>query len=112
MVCREVGCKREDVSGLASGSGVVLPPSLQDWLPEGHLVDFLMDAVRELDMLTPYIATQRLKHHEQLPPHPRGRIPKSLTPKLRMARTLRTKTGRDIDKKRTGQVEPAPSFGQ
>ena len=25
-------------------------PSLRDWLPEGHLVDFLMDAVRELDI--------------------------------------------------------------
>ena len=60
--------------------------------------------------MTPYIATQRLKHHEQLPPVPRGRIPQSLTPKQRLARTLRTKTGRDIYKKRKGQVEPV--FGQ
>ena len=28
----------------------LLPPSPQDWLPEGHLVYFLMDAVRELDI--------------------------------------------------------------
>ena len=60
--------------------------------------------------LVPYIATQRLKHHEELPPIPRGRIPKSLTPKQRMARTLRTKKGRATYKKRKGQVEPV--FGQ
>ena len=62
--------------------------------------------------LTPYIATQRLKHHAELPPVPRSRIPRSLTPKPRLARTLRTKTGRDIYQKRKGQVEPAPSFGE
>ena len=56
--------------------------------------------------MVPYIATQRLKHHEELPPVPRGRIPKSLTPKQRMARTLRTKKGRETYKKRKGQVEP------
>ena len=28
----------------------LLPPSPQDWLPEGHLVYFLRDAVRELDI--------------------------------------------------------------
>ena len=60
--------------------------------------------------MVPYIATQRLKHHEELPPVPRGRIPKSLTPKQRMARTLRTKKGRETYKKRKGQVEPV--FGQ
>ena len=60
--------------------------------------------------MVPYIATQRLKHHEELPPIPRGRIPKSLTPKQRMARTLRTKKGRETYKKRKGQVEPV--FGQ
>ena len=46
--------------------------------------DFVADAgyysenntqcVRSHDMV-PYIATQRLKHHEELPPIPRGRIP-------------------------------------
>ncbi len=60
--------------------------------------------------MVPYIATQRLKHHEDLPPVPRGRIPKSLTPKQRMARTLRTKKGRETYQKRKGQVEPV--FGQ
>ena len=75
----------------------------------GYYSDDNTPAVRS-HTLTPYIATQRLKHHEQLPPNPQGRIPKSLTPKQRMARTLRTKTGRDIYKKRKGQVEPV--FGQ
>jgi hypothetical protein len=36
--------------------------------------------------------SQRPKHHEEWPPIPRGRIPKSLTPKPRMAHTLRTLT--------------------
>ncbi len=56
--------------------------------------------------MVPYLATQRLKPHEELPPVPRGRIPKSLTPKQRMARTLRTKKGRATDKNRKGQVAP------
>ncbi len=56
--------------------------------------DFVADAgdysaanasdVRSREM-TPYLATQRLKHHEELPPNPRGRIPKGLSPKPRMA---------------------------
>ena len=51
VVGREVGFEREDGSGVAAGSGVgLLPPSPQDWLPEGPLVDFLRDAVRELDI--------------------------------------------------------------
>ena len=72
----------------------------------GDYSDDNTQAVRSHN-LTPYIATQRLKHHEELPPNPRGRTPQSLTPKQRMARTLRTKTGRDIYKQRKGQVEPA-----
>ena len=72
----------------------------------GYYSDDNTQAVRS-HHLTPYIATQRLKHHEELSPNPRGRIPISLTPKQRMARTLRTKKGRDIYKKRKGQVEPA-----
>ncbi len=41
-----------------------------------------------------YIATGRLKHHEQVPDAPKGRPPKGLTTKERMARKLRTKKGR------------------
>ena len=66
----------------------------------------------ESHQMVPYLATQRLKHREELPPHPRGRIPKSLSWKQRMARTLRTKNGRETYKKRKGPVEPALILGQ
>ena len=51
----------------------------------GYYSEDNAERVRSHEMV-PYIATQRLKHHEELPPVPRGRIPKSLTPKQRMAR--------------------------
>lgn len=60
--------------------------------------------------LDPHIATGRLKHSEQIPPAPRGPIPKSATPKQRMARKLRTKRGRRAYAKRKTIVEPV--FGQ
>lgn len=58
----------------------------------------------------PHIATERLKHNEEIPPVPRGRIPKNLTAKQRMARKLRTKKGREVYAKRKGIIEPI--FGQ
>jgi transposase len=60
--------------------------------------------------LDPHIATGKLKHSEQPPPAPRGRIPKSATPRQRMARKLRTKRGRSAYAKRKVIVEPV--FGQ
>jgi transposase len=59
--------------------------------------------------IDPYLATERLKHHEQLAA-PRGRCPKGLTAKQRMARKLRTKQGRERYARRKGMVEPV--FGQ
>lgn len=56
--------------------------------------------------LAPFIATQRLKHHEEVPQAPRGRIPRDQTPKQRMARKLRTKRGRTTYKRRKAMVEP------
>jgi transposase len=53
-----------------------------------------------------YIATGRLKHCEAPPPAPRGRIPKGLTEKERMARKLRTVKGRCIYAKRKEIAEP------
>ena len=50
MVGREVGCERKDLSGVAAGSGVVVAAVAGGLVPEGHLVYFLMDAVRELDI--------------------------------------------------------------
>jgi transposase len=60
--------------------------------------------------IDPYIATERLKHHEKVASAPRGRIPKDLSPKQRMARKLRTKKGRELYAKRKGMIEPI--FGQ
>jgi hypothetical protein len=57
-----------------------------------------------------YIATGRLKHNEQAPPRPRGRPPKDLTVKERMARKLRTKKGRETYAERKWITEPV--FGQ
>jgi transposase len=60
--------------------------------------------------IEPYLATERLKHHEKVASAPRGRIPKGLSAKQRMARKLRTKKGRAIYAKRKGMIEPI--FGQ
>jgi transposase len=60
--------------------------------------------------IDPYIATERLRHHEKVASAPRGRIPKGLTAKQRMARKLRTNKGRVLYAKRKGMIEPI--FGQ
>jgi hypothetical protein len=60
--------------------------------------------------IEPYLATERLKHHEKIAAAPRGRIPKDLSAKRRMARKLRTKVGREKYAKRKGMIEPI--FGQ
>src|SRR5205823_7666288 len=41
---------------------LLLPPSLRDWLPEGHLAWFVIDAVAELD-LTAFYAAYRADGH-------------------------------------------------
>lgn len=56
------------------------------------------------------VATGRLKHHEQIPDAPRGRIPNNLTSRQRMARRLRTKPGRAAYARRKAIIEPV--FGQ
>jgi transposase len=60
--------------------------------------------------LDPYLATGRFKHSEPPPPAPRGPIPKHATPKQKMARKTRTKTGRGVYARRKAIVEPV--FGQ
>lgn len=57
-----------------------------------------------------YVATGRTKHHEQVPAAPKGRPPKNLSPKERMARKLRTKKGKQEYSRRKAIVEPP--FGQ
>jgi transposase len=58
----------------------------------------------------PHVATERLKHNQEIPPVPRGRIPKDYTAQQRMARKLRTVKGRATYAKRKGIIEPI--FGQ
>ena len=60
--------------------------------------------------IDPHIATERLKHNQEIPPVPRGRIPKGYTAQQRMARKLRTVKGRATYAKRKGIIEPI--FGQ
>jgi len=57
-----------------------------------------------------YIATGKIKHTEPVPGSPRGRMPRNLTNKQKMARKLRTKKGRETYSKRKSIVEPV--FGQ
>ncbi len=67
-------------------------------------------AALETRGIEPYLATERLKHHEKVASAPRGRIPKGLSAKQRTARELRTKKGREMYAKRKGMIEPI--FGQ
>jgi transposase len=46
MGARFIGCDRDQV--------LLMPPSLRDWVPEGHLVWTVLDAVSELDLSAMY----------------------------------------------------------
>ena len=56
------------------------------------------------------VATGRIRHNERVPDAPRGRIPKDATQRERMARRMRTKSGRADYARRKAIVEPV--FGQ
>jgi hypothetical protein len=56
------------------------------------------------------VATGRIRRNERVPDTPRGPIPKDVTRRERMARRLRTKTGRADYARRKAIVEPV--FGQ
>jgi transposase len=60
--------------------------------------------------LNPHIATGRIKHNDRVPECPRGRPPKGLTVKERMARKLRTLKGRATYAQRKWIVEPVFGF--
>ncbi len=75
----------------------------------GYFSEDNIDAARERGT-DPLIATGRLKHGDDVPDAPRGRIPKNATPKQRMARKLRTKNGKAAYARRKVIVEPV--FGQ
>ena len=46
---------------------MLLPPDLRDWVPEDHLVHFIMDAVSELDLRGARV-NERGSGDEQYPP--------------------------------------------
>jgi len=62
----------------------------------------------EGEKIDPYIATERLKHHEKAScaSDPDSPPAENLTPKERMARKLRTKHGRETYARRKGMIEP------
>jgi hypothetical protein len=70
------------------------------------------DNVKRLqkERIEPFIATRREKHGEPRRVAPRGRPPKDLTLRERMARTLSTVRGRRVYAQRKAIVEPV--FGQ
>ena len=69
-------------------------------------------AVDDLQALgvDPFVAPEQTRHGRVVPPAPRGRIPKHLSPRDRMRRKLRTKRGRQRYALRMETVEPV--FGQ
>ncbi len=50
--------------------GLLLPPSLREWLPEDHLAWFIQDAVESLD-LDPFLDRYRMSGKGELPYDPR-----------------------------------------
>lgn len=75
----------------------------------GYWSETNVDAMEKMGV-DPFIATQRRKHSDPLPPAPRGRPPKDLSAKQRMARKLLTLRGRAEYAWR--QILPEPVFGQ
>jgi transposase/signal recognition particle subunit SEC65 len=75
----------------------------------GYWSEANVDALEKMG-IDPFIATQRRKHSDPLPPAPRGRPPKDLSAKQRMARKLLTLRGRAMYAWR--QILPEPVFGQ
>ena len=78
-------------------------------MDSGYYSEANTKALEQRDV-DPHIATERLKHNQEIPPVPRGRIPKDYTAQQRMARKLRTVKGRTIYAQRKGIIEPI--FGQ
>lgn len=88
-------------AGVTSEIGVVVADA-------GYLSDTNLTITDGPEVL---IATRnRRKTPVEQRPAPRGRIPKSATPRERMDRKLSTKRGRQLYRKRSGMIEPV--FGQ
>ena len=86
---------RDDPKTILADAGYCSEDNLQ------QLTDLGVNAV---------VATGKIRHNEKVPDAPRGRIPNDATQRERMARRMRTKTGRADYARRTAIVEPV--FGQ
>lgn len=94
----------ERYSSLGSGHRSTLP-GLAGYCSEANL-----EAAKERQLsrgTDTFMATGRLKHDEQVPPAPRGRIPKDATLKERMARKLRTQPGKAACSRRKATSNPS-----
>ena len=79
---------------------MLLPPSLRDWVPEDHLVHFVIDAVEQLDLRSARV-NERGSGSEQYPPAT------MLAPFLqRLVHRTATAAGRARYKQRQQTVEP------
>jgi hypothetical protein len=77
----------------------------------GYFSEENMDALDDNDRLNNvFIATGRQKHHDKVPDSPKGRPPKNLTAKQKMARRNRTKKGRAEYARRKVIIEPPRSL--
>lgn len=77
----------------------------------GYFSEENMDSVDSNDRINDsFIATGRQKHNDPVPDSPKGRPPKNLTAKQKMARRNRTKKGRAEYARRKVIIEPV--FGQ
>jgi transposase len=71
---------------------------------------YLSDANLTIEDGPEVLIATRNRRKTPVEPAPRGRIPKSATPRERMDRKLSTKRGRQLYRKRSGMIEPV--FGQ
>jgi len=113
IVATEVTAQPADASHLKPMATAIAKNTRQ--VPQRLSADagyFSEDAVKALvaNEIDPYIATEKVKHGQPVPPVSRGRIPAGLSVKDRMRRKLRTKAGRAVYKMRKAIVEPV--FGQ
>jgi hypothetical protein len=77
----------------------------------GYFSEENMDAVDSNERIDDaFIATGRQKHNDKVPDAPKGRPPKDLTPKQKMARRNRTQKGKEEYARRKVIIEPV--FGQ
>ncbi|HIE98193.1 MAG: IS1182 family transposase [Fuerstiella sp.] len=77
----------------------------------GYFSEDNMEAVDSNERIDDaFIATGRQKHNDKVPDAPKGRPPKDLTPKQKMARRNRTQKGKEEYARRKVIIEPV--FGQ